>query len=119
MLFVNTTSVTTQVTLPSQSRPTAQNDCSTSLTRTAANSRQGNLSTTAQGPGSHQVSQTAPTLHDLTIKVINPKCKREAKTYILHSISINNITTLKRLKEVILEQLGKSVVTFSLQFDVG
>ena len=62
---------------------------------------------------------TKSTSVDLAIKVIIPKCKREAKTYILHSISVNNITTLKRLKEIILEQLGKSVVSFRLDFDVG
>ena len=56
---------------------------------------------------------------DLAIKIINPKCKREAKTYIWPLISVNNITTLKRLKVIILEQLGKSVLSFRLGFDVG
>ena len=56
---------------------------------------------------------------DFTIRVINPKYKREAKTYVLHSVPMTHITTLKRFKEIILEQLGKNVVCFSLEFDVG
>ena len=37
----------------------------------------------------------------------------------LHSVPMTHITTLKRFKEIILEQLGKNVVCFSLEFDVG
>jgi hypothetical protein len=65
------------------------------------------------------VTNSKSTSVDLPIKVVNPKCKREAKTYILHSISVGDITTLKRLKEMILEHLGKNVVSFRLGFDVG
>ena len=46
----------------------------------------------------------------LTIKVINQKHKRETKTYILRSVTLNSVTTLKRFKEIVFEQLGKNVV---------
>lgn len=54
---------------------------------------------------------------ELTIRVVTPKNKRNAKTYVLHSVPL--VTSLKGLKEVILEQLGKKVVCFDLEFDVG
>ena len=55
---------------------------------------------------------------DIPIKVINPSKKRESKTYMLN-IPIDHIHNLKSLCEHILEQLGKNVVSFDLQFDVG
>ena len=55
---------------------------------------------------------------DIPIKVVNPTNKRESKTYML-SLQLEKITSLNCLREYILEQLGKSVVSFSLQFDVG
>ena len=115
---VNATNVTTQVSLPKPSQASTQGRTSTATlapTRIAP-AQYASQSTSSQG--SH-VTKTKCASVDLTIKVINPKCKREAKTYILHSISVRNITTLKRLKEIILEQLGKSVVSFRLGFDVG
>ena len=54
----------------------------------------------------------------IPIKVINPLKKRESKTYMLN-IHISTIGTLKHLREEILEQLGKDVVSFNLTFDVG
>ena len=115
---VNATNVTTQVSLPKPSQASTQGRTSTATlapTRIAP-AQYASQSTSSQG--SH-VTKTKCASVDLTIKVINRKCKREAKTYILHSISVSNITTLKRLKEIILEQLGKSVVSFRLGFDVG
>ena len=54
----------------------------------------------------------------IPIKVINPSKKRKSKTYMLN-IPIDHIHNLKSLCEHILEQLGKNVVSFDLQFDVG
>ena len=56
---------------------------------------------------------------DIPIRVINPKKKRDVKTYILKDIQPQMIRTLKCLSEEILEQLGKGVVSFQLNFDVG
>ena len=55
---------------------------------------------------------------DIPIKVINPSKKRESKTYMLN-IPIDQMGSLKSLREHILEQLGENVVSFDLQFDVG
>lgn len=52
------------------------------------------------------------------IKVINPISKRDFKSYTIRLKEVQTIT-LKSLKEEILEQLGKNVVCFDLQFDVG
>jgi len=52
------------------------------------------------------------------IKVINPISKCDFRSYTIYLKQMKNIT-LKSLKEEILEQLGKSVVCFDLQFDVG
>ena len=49
---------------------------------------------------------------DIPIKVVNPTNKRESKAYILS-------LQLEIKSEYVPEQLGKSVVSFSLQFDVG
>ena len=56
---------------------------------------------------------------DIPIRVVNPKHKRDVKTYILKNVSPQMIQTLKDLREEILEQLGKGVVNFALKFDVG
>ena len=58
-------------------------------------------------------------LTDIPIRVVNPKQKRDVKTYILRNINPQMIQTLKDLREEILEQLGKGVVNFALTFDVG
>ena len=50
--------------------------------------------------------------------MVNSTNKRESKTYML-SLQLEKITSLNCLREYILEKLGKSVVCFSLQFDVG
>ena len=52
------------------------------------------------------------------IKVINPNSKRDFKTYTIRLKQVRSMT-LKSLKEEILEQLGKSIVCFDLEFDVG
>jgi len=54
----------------------------------------------------------------IPIRVINPLRKRAHKTYML-SLCLEATRTLRHLKEEILEQLGKDVVSFDLQFDVG
>ena len=54
----------------------------------------------------------------IPIKVFNPVRKRESKTFLLN-LHIERIGNLKCLREDILEQLGKRVVKFDLQFDVG
>ena len=53
------------------------------------------------------------TVTDISIRVINPKKKRDAKTYILKDVQPQMIRTLKCLREEILEQLGKGVVSCS------
>ena len=55
---------------------------------------------------------------DIPIKVINPSNKHESKTYML-SLQLEKMGTLKCLREHILDQLGKGVIKFNLQFDVG
>ena len=114
---VNATNVTTQVSLPKPSQASTQGRTSTATLAPTIIAPAQCASQSTSSQGSH-VMKTKCTSVDLTIKVINPKCKQEAKTYILHSISVSNITTLKRLKEIILEQLGKNVVSFRLGFDV-
>ena len=64
-------------------------------------------------------TDTHDTMTDISIRVINPKKKRDAKTYILKDIQPQKIRTPKCLRKEILEQLGKSVVSFQLNFDVG
>lgn len=56
---------------------------------------------------------------EVSIKVFTKKNKRDYKNYILHSICVRSINTLKQLKEVILEHLGKRIISFDLLFDVG
>ena len=66
----------------------------------------------------HPATTTASGNHDLTIKVINPKNKKDAKVYVI-SVPVTSTATLTQLREVILEQLGKKVVHVDLVFDVG
>ena len=54
-----------------------------------------------------------------TIKVVNPDQKRDTKTYILRDVQVESLVTLHALREEILEQLGKHVVSFKLNFDTG
>ena len=54
----------------------------------------------------------------MPIKVVNPKQKRDSKTFMLR-IKLDEISNLKCLKEEILEQLGKRYIRFNLKFDVG
>ena len=65
-----------------------------------------------------QKTRVDSTRDSIPIKVINPLRKRESKTYMLN-LHIGTTTTLKHLREEMLEQLGKDVVSFDLQFDVG
>ena len=69
--------------------------------------------------GVQSCSDSRDTMMDIPIRVINPKKKRDVKTYILKDIQPQMIRTLKCLREEILEQLGKGVVSFQLNFDVG
>ena len=75
----------------------------------------------SQGSGleAQSCSESRDTTTDIPIRVINPKKKRDAKTYILKDIQPQRIRTLKCLREEIFEQLGKTVVNFQLNFDVG
>lgn len=57
-------------------------------------------------------------LDSIPIKVLNPCRKRESKSYMLN-LNINSTHNLKHLREEILEQLGKELVSFDLKFDVG
>ena len=77
----------------------------------------GQLKVQSTGSAVSQTSQGSDTI-DIPIKVVNPINKRESKTYML-SLPLEKMATLKCLREHILEQLGKSVVSFSLKFDVG
>jgi len=54
-----------------------------------------------------------------TIKVVDPDQKRDTKTYILQDVQVESLFTLHALREEILEQLGKHVVSFKLNFDAG
>ncbi len=68
-----------------------------------------------------QVHGKAPkcTVTDVSIRVINPERKRDAKMFILKSIELTTFRTVKGLREEILEQLGKNVVSFQLDFDIS
>ena len=59
------------------------------------------------------------TVVDFTIRVIHLERKRDAKTFILKGIELETFGTVKNLREEILEQLGKNVVSFMLDFGVG
>ncbi len=69
--------------------------------------------------GEQSYTDSLDTVTDISIRVINPKKKRDAKTYILKDIHPQTIRTLKCLREHIFEQLGKGVVSFQLDFDIG
>ena len=114
---INTTSTTTQVSLLSQSQGCHPVAPSSSGIATSASARA--APTLVPIPQVSHVLKEVNSGVDFTIRVINPKYKREAKTYVLHLVPMMHITTLKRFKEIILEQLGKNVVCFSLEFDVG
>ena len=79
----NNTSVTTQVSLPIQASaqrpPTVLSSPATETARI--------IPAPSGSQGSH-VTNSKCTSVDLAIEVINPKCKQEIKTYILHSISV-------------------------------
>ena len=60
-----------------------------------------------------------PELVNFTIRVVNPDRKRDTKTYILRDVQIDKLSTLHALREEILDQLGKHVVSFKLSFDTG
>lgn len=60
-----------------------------------------------------------PRTLDIPIKVINPSRKRDSKSYMLQGIEVEQMGTLNSLREIILDQLGKHVVSFKLEFDVG
>lgn len=68
--------------------------------------------------GCMEQAKAVDTLMSFPIKVINPTRKHEYKTYML-KLEIEIMGSLKCLHEVILEQLGKEVVKFDLQFDVS
>ena len=53
-----------------------------------------------------------PTTVDFSIKVINPERKRDAKKVHSQSIEPETIEAVENLREEILEQLGKNVVSF-------
>ena len=55
---------------------------------------------------------------DIPIKVVNPVKRRQSKTYMLN-LSLRDMGNLQHLREEILEQLGKNIVSFCLNFDVG
>ena len=54
----------------------------------------------------------------MTIKVFNPSKKRECKTFVLR-LKIDDMTTIRALREEVLEQLGKQTISFDLDFDIG
>ena len=63
--------------------------------------------------------QSRPPTVDFSIKVVNPQRKRDAKTFILKGVQLSASGSLQSLREEILEELGKTVVSFELKFDVG
>ena len=56
---------------------------------------------------------------NLNVKIINPDKKRLCETYVLHNVSVDEITTPSQLKEVILAQFGGELVSSDLDFPVG
>ena len=54
----------------------------------------------------------------MTIKVFNPSRKRECKTFVL-SLKVNNMISVRALREEVLKQLGKQTISFDLNFDIG
>ena len=92
--------------------------CSTKVgTQVSDSGSIGQLKVQSTGSVASEASQGSNTI-DIPVKVVNPINKRESKMYML-SLPLEKMTTLKCLREHILEQLGKGVVSFSLKFDVG
>ena len=83
--------------------------CGTGGTATVSN---------VSAPQSHAQLASPTQGIQFVIKVINPNSKRDFNTYTIRLKQVRSMT-LKSLKEEILEQLGKSIVRFDLEFDVG
>ena len=66
-----------------------------------------------------QVSHSASTLHGQTIllKVINPAKKREYKVFQIDVLT--SVDSEKELRKVIFDKVGKNVVPFDVNFEVG
>ena len=57
-------------------------------------------------------------LDSIPIKVLNAARKRDSKNYMLN-LDLTSLSKLKYLREEILEQLGKDVVSYNMKFSVG
>ena len=55
---------------------------------------------------------------NITIEVFHPIKKKEWKTFVL-KLKLAEMNSVRALREEILEQLGKQIVSFDLGFDVG
>ena len=62
-------------------------------------------------PQKTREKQTNSVVDSIPIKVIDPFRKRESKTYMLN-LHIETTNSLNHLREEILEQLGKDVISF-------
>jgi len=67
----------------------------------------------------NQLNTANLTLLPKDAPVVNPERKRYTKTFILKGMEIETFRTVNSLWEEILEQLGKNVVSFMLDFGVG
>ena len=86
---------------------------------TSSTTSSSNVTTTLSSIGGQKSGQDNFVGVEVSIKVFTKKSKRDCKNYILHSVSVQSINTLKQLKEIILEQLGKRIISFDLLFDIG
>ena len=66
----------------------------------------------------NQLNTANLTLLPKDAPVVNPERKRYTKTFILKGMEIETFRTVNSLWEEILEQLGKNVVSFMLDFGV-
>ena len=110
-------------TAPKQPATTESQASHTQKVGTQVNVISGGNSSLNVGSGDDIVTDRQATVSKLSlfaipIKVINPSKKRESKTYMLN-VPTDQVHNLKTLRELILEQLGKNVVSFDLHFDVG
>ena len=79
-----------------------------------------NISSGVSSIGSATICNSHPVkrLDSIPIKVLNAARKRDSKNYMLN-LDLTSLSKLKYLREEILEQLGKDVVSYNMKFSVG
>ena len=117
LLFSNVAQTSTTPKQPSTSASQMSHTQKVGTQVTVISSGNSSLNVGSRGDPVTDQQATASKLPLVAIpmKVINPSKKQESKI----CIPINQMDNLKTLREHILEQLGKNVVSFDLHFDVG